>query len=91
MEERVPLPSCPICNAPLEARKEGEVDFWSCPAGHGLGFTMSEAYGRVQEDEIARLWQASVSAPQGTSPCAWCGTPMVRVTVGVDTDVMLIV
>ena len=47
---------------------------------------MSEAYGRVQEDEIARLWQASVSAPQGTSPCAWCGAPMVRVTVGVDPD-----
>jgi Zn-finger nucleic acid-binding protein len=86
VEERVPLPSCPTCRTPLEAGRQGEVDFWSCPAGHGLGFTMSEADGRVQEDEIARLWQASASAPPGPSPCGWCGAPMVRVTVGVDAD-----
>jgi Zn-finger nucleic acid-binding protein len=86
VEERVPLPSCPACDAPLEARKEGELDFWSCPVGHGVGFTMSEAYGRVQEDEIERLWQASASAPLGTAPCAWCGVPMARVTVGVHPD-----
>lgn len=79
-------PKCPQCSAELKLGKNGQVDAWSCPAGHGLGITISEAYGRVQEDEIHRIWEAAKTAPPARHSCPLCGDPMVSVTVGVDLD-----
>ena len=84
MVNGVPAPTCPKCKAPLAPGRKGELDFWSCPNGHGLGFTMSEAYGRVEEDEISELWHASESAPAGKTPCPYCGLAMASVAVRVE-------
>lgn len=48
-------PKCPQCGAELKLGASGRLDAWACPAGHGVGFTLSEAYERVQEDEISSL------------------------------------
>jgi Zn-finger nucleic acid-binding protein len=79
-------PICPECRQQLALKSAGDLDFWACPAGHGLGFTMSEAYGRLQDDEIAALWAGSEQAPVGTRPCPFCTAPMVSVTIAVDAD-----
>ncbi|MFN8035532.1 MAG: hypothetical protein U0V73_06330 [Acidimicrobiia bacterium] len=82
----LPAPTCPQCSAELKLAKTGELDFWSCPAGHGLGFTITEAYGRVQEDEISKIWEGAKATSAGTKACPMCATPMVTVTIGVDPD-----
>jgi Zn-finger nucleic acid-binding protein len=73
-----PEATCPTCKAALKLGADG---FWSCPAGHGLGFTLSKAYGRIADDEIAKLWRGSETAPAGKVPCPFCAEPMVTVTV----------
>ena len=52
-------PTCPTCAGALVLTTSGELDTWNCGAGHGLGMTLSEGYGRVQEDELHELWVAS--------------------------------
>jgi Zn-finger nucleic acid-binding protein len=79
-------PTCPQCRAELKLVANGQLDFWSCPQGHGLGFTLSEAYGRVEDDEISKIWHGSEKAPPGGRTCPMCDRPMVTVTVGVDDD-----
>jgi Zn-finger nucleic acid-binding protein len=82
----VPTPKCPHCSDELKLGAHGRVDCWSCPAGHGLGLTLSEAYGRVQEDEISALWRRSEAAQPGRYSCPMCGVTMLSVTVGADSD-----
>ena len=79
-------PSCPDCGAELTLGASGNLNCWSCPAGHGLGFTMTAAYGRLQDDEIAAIWSAAASAPEASRKCPVCERAMVTVTVGVDAD-----
>ncbi len=79
-------PKCPQCKAELKLVANGQLDFWSCPAGHGLGFTLSEAYGRIQDDEISQIWHSSESAAPGDHTCPMCSAPMVTVTIGIDAD-----
>jgi hypothetical protein len=81
-----PTPKCRRCGAELRLGKSGEVDAWSCPAGHGLGITISEAHGRLQDDEIAKIWSAAKTAPAAGYSCPLCGDPMVGVTVGIDDE-----
>jgi Zn-finger nucleic acid-binding protein len=64
----------------------GQAAFWSCPNGHGVACTVTAAYGRVQEDEIARIWHGSEQAAAGSRACPMCGKPMVEVAAGVDAD-----
>src|SRR5581483_1875900 len=59
------------------------LDAWSCPAGHGIGFTVSEAYERLEGDEVHKIWQASEHAAPGSHHCPFCAQPMVSVTVAV--------
>jgi Zn-finger nucleic acid-binding protein len=79
-------PKCPQCHEELKLVAKGQLDFWSCPKGHGLGFTLSEAYGRIQDDEISRIWHESETASPGTRTCPMCDRPMLSVTTGVDDD-----
>jgi Zn-finger nucleic acid-binding protein len=67
---------------------EGELNTWVCPAGHGLALTLSEAHVRLQEDEIAQLWQAARSARPAAAarPCPMCAQPMAAIEVTVDAD-----
>jgi Zn-finger nucleic acid-binding protein len=78
-----PAPKCPQCGVELKLGPSGKLDAWSCPAGHGIGFTLSEAYERLEDDEIHAIWKASESAAPGTHVCPMCSQPMVGVTVAV--------
>ena len=79
-------PSCPTCGSALTKTAEGALDSWVCPNGHGLGLTLTEAYGRLQEDEIHALWAAARVAPVGSRPCPICGRMMAATTFEVDAD-----
>jgi hypothetical protein len=41
----------------LRLEHDGALNAWVCPNDHGLGFTVSEAYERIGEDEIHAIWQ----------------------------------
>ena len=82
----VSVPHCPICGIELQLGSSGTLDHWSCTAGHGLAITLSEAYERIQEDEIAQLWQQARMADAGPLPSPFDGRPMARVVVSVDPD-----
>ncbi len=86
MTSESPAPKCPQCGAELKLGASGKLDAWSCPAGHGLGFTLSEAYERLASDEIQKIWHASEQAAPGKHACPMCSRPMVSVTVPVGGD-----
>jgi len=46
-----------------------------------MGFTLSEAYVRIEEDEIRTIWQQARVAAVGSRPCPICSTTMVKVAV----------
>ena len=77
------VPTCPRCGADLTLGASGRLAAWSCPAGHGVGFTITEAYERLEDDEVHRIWQASESAAPGAYACPMCTRPMANVTVAV--------
>lgn len=79
-------PRCHRCSEELVLGASGELNPWSCPSGHGLGFTLSEAYERLQEDEIDELWQAARTAKAHGAPCPFCSQPMTLITVDADAD-----
>jgi hypothetical protein len=79
-------PACPTWHAALSLGATGDLNFWSCPTGDGLAFTVSEGYTRLQEDEIARLWELANKAGPGPYACPICTGPMRRATVGYDDD-----
>lgn len=83
MSSELPAPKCPQCGAELKLGTSGKLDAWSCPAGHGLGFTLSEAYERIEDDEVHKIWHASEQAAPGKYACPMCSRPMVNVTVSV--------
>jgi Zn-finger nucleic acid-binding protein len=82
----LPPPKCPRCKAELKLGASGKLDAWTCPNGHGVGFTISEAYERLQEDEIQGIWEAAKTASEGKHICPMCDRRMVEVTIGVDPD-----
>ena len=96
----VPLsaPICPTCGAPLTLEHDGSLDAWVCPHAHGMGFTLSEAYERIDGDEIKTIWQHARVADPGHRPCPICGITMVTVAVApraesdadLDLDVCLV-
>jgi Zn-finger nucleic acid-binding protein len=82
----VTMPSCPHCGSQLERGEHGEVDFWSCPRMCGLAMTLSEAHGRLQNDEVDDLWQRARNAPKGPLPSPFGGPRMVRFVLPWDLD-----
>lgn len=79
--------TCPDCGAPLALTDHGSFDSWVCPAGHGLGATLSEAYEVAQEDDLRLLWQLARSASTTSGrPCPMCTKPMVSVRAPHDAD-----
>lgn len=86
-----PSATCPTCRAALVLTNHETFDSWVCPAGHGLGATLSEVYERAQEDEIHRLWALARTAAKagptdGARACPMCERPMVSVSVPFDAD-----
>ena len=82
----VSMPHCPLCGVQLELGSSGELDRWSCPAGHGLAMTLSETYERMQEDEIGLLWKLARDAAPGPLGSPFDKTPMKRVVLPYDDD-----
>lgn len=81
-----PTATCPTCSGELDLTAHDDLDTWVCSAGHGAGMTVTEAHGRLQEDEISQLWgQARQSGP-GLRSCPLCGRPMAAVDVTADPD-----
>lgn len=78
-----PAPKCPQCGAALRLGAGGKLHAWSCPAGHGIGFTVSAAYERLEDDEIHAIWQASEHGTPSSHACPLCSRPMVTATVAV--------
>jgi Zn-finger nucleic acid-binding protein len=76
-------PTCPKCGAELQLAASGKLHAWSCPAHHGVGFTVSTAYERLEADEVHTIWQASEHASPGSCHCPMCSQPMLSVTVAV--------
>ena len=74
-------PVCPNCGSPLHLEHDGALDAWACPQHHGLGFTISEAYERMDEAEIHAIWEQARAASAGSRTCPICATTMVSVTV----------
>ncbi|HET7490171.1 MAG TPA: zf-TFIIB domain-containing protein [Acidimicrobiales bacterium] len=81
-----PTATCPTCSGPLTLTASGQLDTWVCPAGHGAGMTVTEAHGRLQEDEISQLWQKARAAGPGPRACPSCGRPMGQFDVSYDPD-----
>jgi hypothetical protein len=77
---------CPRCRSTLAAVTNGNFDTWECREGHGIGLTLTEAYGRLQEDEIRAIWAAAKDAPASALKSPVLGHPMVAITVTVDDD-----
>ena len=80
------LPQCPQCRSELQLGATGRLDAWTCPQGHGLGLTLSEAHERAQEDELSQLWEGAKSAELGQHICPMCDRGMTSVTIGFDAD-----
>ena len=55
-------PACPTCRAQLSLQTDDQFDAWVCPNGHGLAFTLSEAYERLRDDEVHAIWQRARAA-----------------------------
>lgn len=81
-------PNCPACRAALVKTAEGELDTWVCPSGHGLAMTLSEAHGRLQDDEVAELWKLTrtIAVSAAARPCPMCEGPMDAVELPYDGD-----
>ena len=75
----LPAPACPSCRSDLALTADGDFDAWICPQGHGLAFTLSEAYARLADDDIHTIWAAAKTAPHGTHGCPMCEQTMVAV------------
>lgn len=83
MSSDLSAPTCPQCGAELQLGASGKLHAWSCPAGHGVGFTVSAAYDRLEGDEVQGIWKASEQASPGEHHCPLCAQPMASVTVAV--------
>lgn len=82
----VTVPRCPIGNEDLRLGSQGALDFWSCPAGHGLAMTLSESHQRVQDDEVGDLWQLARAAQPGPITSPFGRRQMVRISLPYDAD-----
>jgi Zn-finger nucleic acid-binding protein len=80
------MPRCPVCGTELQLGSQEALDRWTCPSGHGLAMTLSESYERLQEDEIARLWQLAKEAPTGPLASPFDGRPMAHFELPYDDD-----
>ena len=74
------MPSCPICDRPLETVRQREGLYYPCPACSGRAMTLSQIR-HVLGDRIATklLRLIKLSRGQTTHPCPFCSAPMMPV------------
>jgi Zn-finger nucleic acid-binding protein len=78
---------CPRCGTALiQGTQKNDIDAWACPNHHGVGITLSEAWGHLQDDEIRAIWRAAKNGqPSAPNSPALAGN-MVRIEITVDSD-----
>ncbi len=77
---------CPRCGDPLVLETRDTFNPWVCKNGDGLGFTITEAYDHIQEDEITAIWEAAKTASVTELKSPILGRRMVSVSIQVDAD-----
>lgn len=83
----VTIPTCPVCGASLVLGSSGQIDSWSCPDGHGLAMTLSEAHVALQDDEVGELWQLARASQATGRPSPFPPhAPMARISLPYDED-----
>lgn len=81
----LPAPACPTCREELTLQADDTFDAWVCPSGHGLAFTLSEAYERLRDNEIRTIWRLANVTPRAegvrtsTRGCPMCSATMLAV------------
>src|SRR4051812_8216746 len=77
---------CPECNAALQQGYKDGLMTWECPAAHGVGINLVDAYQHLQIDELEAIWQGAHAAPKSKLLSPLSGKAMVEVTFLVDDD-----
>ena len=62
------------------------MDTWACPNLDGVGMTLSEAWGHLQDDEVKAIWSAARNGQPSLLKSPIRGTDMVRIELLVDSD-----
>jgi Zn-finger nucleic acid-binding protein len=78
---------CPRCRATLtKGTQKNDIDVWACPNQDGVGMTLSEAWGHLQDDEVKAIWNAAKNGQPSSLKSPVLGTDMVRIEIVVDSD-----
>lgn len=78
---------CPRCGTTLiKGTQKNDIDGWACPNHHGVGITLSEAWGHLQDDEVRAIWRAAKKGRPSALKSPAFGEDMVRIDISVDSD-----
>ena len=78
---------CPRCQTPLiKNTQKSDFDTWACPNHDGVGMTLSEAWGHLQDDEVKAIWRAAKNGRPSELKSPVFGRDMVRIEITVDED-----
>jgi hypothetical protein len=66
--------------------QKNDIDIWACPNQDGVGMTLSEAWGHLQDDEVKAIWSAAKNGQPSHLKSPVRGTDMVRIEIPVDGD-----
>ena len=79
--------TCPRCGTTLtKGTHKNDIDSWACSNHHGVGISLSEAWGHLQDDEVKAIWSAAKNGHASPLKSPVLGKDMVRVEIAVDGD-----
>jgi len=79
--------NCPRCGTALtKGTQKTDLDVWACPNQDGVGITVSEAWGHLQDDEVKAIWNAAKNGQPSPLKSPVFGRDMVRIAISVDSD-----
>ena len=78
---------CPRCGSPLiKGTQKNDINVWACPNHDGVGMTLSEAWGHLQDDEVKAVWKAAKIGQPSPLKSPVLGREMVHIEITVDND-----
>jgi hypothetical protein len=78
---------CPRCRTTLiKGSLKNDIDSFACPNHDGVGITLSEAWGHLQDDEVKAIWRAAKTGRPSPLKSPLFGRDMVRIEITVDSD-----
>ena len=51
----------------IKGTQKNDIDCWACPNHDGVGITVSEAWGHLQDDEVKAIWKAAKRVVSATA------------------------